>query len=47
VSDTEFRDEVRDVVKRHAADLDAEDLRDLAADLQTEADRWEGLGETL
>jgi len=41
VTDTEFRDEIRVAVKRHAADLDAEDLRDLAADLHDQADRWE------
>jgi len=41
MSDTEFRAEIRTAVKRHAADLDAEDLRELASDLQAQADRWE------
>jgi hypothetical protein len=43
MSDTEFRDDIRDVVKRHSADLDADDLRDLAADLEAQADRWDNL----
>lgn len=37
----EFRDEVRAALKRHGQDLEADDLRELAGDLETEADRWE------
>lgn len=39
----EFRDEVRAAVRRHADDLEADDLRSLADDLRDEADRWEGM----
>ena len=34
-----FRSDVREVIKSH--ELDPEDLRTLAADLETLADRWE------
>ena len=39
----EFRDDLREVVKRHAGDLDADDLRSAAADLEQTADNWEGM----
>lgn len=39
----EFRDDLREVVKRHAGDLDADDLRAAAADLERTADNWEGM----
>jgi hypothetical protein len=39
----EFRNEVRTAIRRHADELDADDLRSLAADLEEEADRWEGM----
>lgn len=35
----DFREDVREVLKRH--ELDHEDLRDLADDLEMLADRWE------
>ena len=35
----DFRSDIREVFKRH--DLDHEDLRELAADLETLADEWE------
>lgn len=37
----EARDEIRDVIKRHAADLDADDLRAIAQDIDNTADKWE------
>ena len=42
-SDTSAREEFRAVIRRHEADLDAEDLRDIAADLEETADNWEGI----
>lgn len=41
----EFRDDVREVVKRH--NPDAEELRTLASDLETLADRWEDTDDVL
>lgn len=43
MSDTSARDEIRTVIQRHAADLDAQDLREIAADLETTADKWGGI----
>lgn len=39
----QFRDELREVVKRHAGDLDADDLRSAAGDLEQTADNWEAM----
>lgn len=43
VTDTEARDELRELVRRHAGSLDSEDLRALADDLEQTADKWEAL----
>jgi len=43
--DTEFRDEVKAVVRRH--DPDAADLRTLAADLGGLADRYDAVDDEL
>jgi len=43
MTDAEFRDELRELVKRHSGDLDAEDLRAAAADLDGTADAWESI----
>lgn len=43
--DLEFRGEIRMVIRRH--DPDAEDLRDLASDLEDLADRYEATEEVL
>jgi hypothetical protein len=43
VSDTDARDEIRTVIERHAAELDAEDLREIATDLESTADKWGGI----
>lgn len=40
-SDEEFREEIRKVIKRH--DPSADDLRDLACDLESTADRYDEL----
>lgn len=45
MSDSEFRDEIKAVIKRH--ELGADDLRDLAADLETLADRWDDTEDVL
>lgn len=39
----EFRDDVEEVIRRHAADLDADDLRTLATDINDIADKWDGV----
>lgn len=41
MTDAEFRDELKQVVRRHAGDLDPDDLREAASDLETTAERWE------
>ena len=43
MSDTDARDEIRTVIERHAAELDAEDLREIATDLESTADKWGGI----
>lgn len=43
MTDAEFRDELRELVKRHSGDLDADDLREAAGDLETTAEAWEGI----
>lgn len=43
MTDTEFRDELEELLKRHASDLDAEDLRSGAAYLTDIAEKWEVL----
>jgi len=43
MADTEFRDDLRALVKRHSGDLDADDLREAAADLDATAKAWEGI----
>jgi hypothetical protein len=37
----EFRAAVEEVIMRHAAELDADDLRTLAGDIESIADKWE------
>lgn len=39
----EFRDEIRASIRRHGQDLDADDLRDLAGDLEKTAENWDGV----
>ena len=39
--DLEFREEIKMVVRRHDPDADADELRDLASDLEALADRYE------
>ena len=39
----EFRADIREVVKRHSADLDADDLRAAADTFEDIARRWEVL----
>jgi hypothetical protein len=41
MTDAEFRDEINEALRRHAGDLDAEDLREVASDLHDTADKWE------
>ncbi|MEZ3163254.1 hypothetical protein ABNG03_00215 [Halorubrum sp. RMP-47] len=43
MSEADARDEVRTVIQRHAAELDAEDLRDIATDLESTAEKWGGI----
>jgi hypothetical protein len=43
VSDTDARDEIRTVIERHAAELDADDLREIATDIESTADKWGGI----
>jgi hypothetical protein len=43
VSETDARDEIRTVIERHAAELDAEDLQDIASDLESTAEKWGGI----
>ncbi|WP_161612644.1 hypothetical protein [Halorubrum tebenquichense] len=43
MSDTDARDEIRTVIQRHAAELDAEDLREIAGDIESTADKWGGI----
>ncbi|GAA1280325.1 MULTISPECIES: hypothetical protein [Actinomycetes] len=42
-SDEKFREEVRSAIRRHEQDLDADDLREIAKDLEQTADNWEGV----
>jgi hypothetical protein len=43
VSETDARDEIRTVIERHAAEFDAEDLREIATDIESTADKWGGI----
>ena len=43
MSETDARDEIRTVIERHAAELNAEDLRDIASDLESTAEKWGGI----
>lgn len=43
MSDEEFREGVRALLRQHGQDLDADDLRAVATDLETTADKWEGI----
>lgn len=43
MTDTEFREGLRELVKRHSGDLDAEDLREAAIDLEQTAEQWEAI----
>ena len=43
MSDTDARDEIRTVIERHAAELDADDLREIATDIESTADKWGGI----
>lgn len=40
---SEAREEMTRVLRRHEADLDADDLRSIADDLRKTAERWEGI----
>lgn len=42
-TDSAARSEIEEAIKRHSTELDAEDLRDIAADIEAIADRWEGV----
>lgn len=42
-TDSEARAAIEEVIKRHSADLNAEDLRGIAADLEGIADKWDGV----
>lgn len=43
MSSEEFREDVRAAIRRHGADLDADELRSVADDLMETADDWEGI----
>ena len=43
MSDEEFRDAVRSAIRRFEQDLEADDLRSLAKDLEKTADNWESV----
>ena len=43
MSDEEFRDAVRSAIRRFEQDLEADDLRSLAEDLEKTADNWESV----
>lgn len=43
MTDAEFRDELTTLVRKHAAELDPEDLRAAAEDLDQTAEQWEGI----
>lgn len=43
MSDEEVREEIRRAIRRHEDDLDSDDLREIASDLESTADRWEAL----
>lgn len=45
MSDTEFREDVREAVRRH--DPTPEELRELAADMESLADKHEATNETI
>jgi hypothetical protein len=45
MSSEEFRDDIREVIRRH--ELDPDDLRDLSGDLETLATRWEQTEEVI
>lgn len=40
---SEAREELKQVIRRHEADLDADDLRKIASDLESTAERWEAI----
>ncbi|SEH60719.1 hypothetical protein SAMN05192561_11232 [Halopenitus malekzadehii] len=42
-NDTSAREEINAVIRRHESDLDPDDLREIAHDLETTAERWEGI----
>lgn len=43
MSETDFREDVRAAIRKHGQDLDGDDLRELARDLEDTADRWDSL----
>ena len=43
MSETEFKDDLRQVVKKHSDDLDADDLRTAADELISTAEAWEAI----
>lgn len=47
MSDTDFRDDFRDLIRKHGQDLDGDDLRELADDLKTLADEWDSMEVTI
>ncbi len=40
---TAAREEIAEVIRRHSSDLDAEDLRDIAENIEQTAQMWEGV----
>lgn len=47
MSDAEFRDDLRDLVRKHSSELDADDLRGVAGDLELLADDWDSTEDRL
>jgi len=43
MTDAEFRDELRSLLKKHGADMEPDDLRSVADDLRATAENWEGV----
>lgn len=41
MSESEAREAFKAALRQHAQDLDADDLRSIAADLERTADKWE------
>lgn len=43
MTDSEFRADLEELLKRHSGDLDADDLRGAAQALERQADKWEAI----